>query len=31
MKITHMALWTQDLEQQARFWVSVVAGKINEN
>ena len=30
MKIAHMALWTQDLEQQARFWVSFFDGKINE-
>ncbi|HBM9256157.1 TPA: VOC family protein [Citrobacter freundii] len=30
MKIAHMALWTQDLEQQARFWVSFFNGKINE-
>lgn len=31
MKIAHMALWTQDLEQQARFWVTFFDGKINEN
>ena len=30
MKIAHMALWTQNLEQQARFWVSFFDGKINE-
>ncbi|MBA8329331.1 MULTISPECIES: VOC family protein [Citrobacter] len=30
MKIAHMALWTQDLEQQAHFWVSFFDGKINE-
>ena len=30
MKIAHMALWTQDLEQQACFWVSFFDGKINE-
>ena len=30
MKIAHMALWTQDLEQQARFWVSFFDGKTNE-
>ena len=30
MKIAHMALWTQDLEQQARFWDSYFDGKINE-
>lgn len=30
MKIAHMALWTQDLEQQARFWVTFFDGKINE-
>ncbi|MDM2754532.1 VOC family protein [Citrobacter sp. Cpo086] len=30
MKIAHMALWTQDVEQQARFWVSFFDGKINE-
>ncbi|MDU5714711.1 MAG: VOC family protein [Citrobacter freundii] len=30
MKIAHMALRTQNLEQQARFWVSFFDGKINE-
>lgn len=30
MKIAHMALWTQNLEQQARFWGSFFDGKINE-
>lgn len=30
MKIAHMALWTQDLEQQARFWVTFFDGKVNE-
>ena len=30
MKIAHMALWTQNLEQQARFWGSCFDGKINE-
>ena len=31
MKIAHMALWTQDLERQARFWVTFFGGEINEN
>ena len=30
MKIAHIALWTRQLEQQARFWVSFFAGEINE-
>lgn len=30
MKIAHIALWTQDLEQQARFWVEFFGGGINE-
>lgn len=30
MKIAHMALWTRDLERQARFWVSFFDGVINE-
>lgn len=30
MKIAHIALWTQDLEQQARFWVEFFGGDINE-
>ena len=30
MKITHIALWTRQLEQQARFWVSFFDGEINE-
>lgn len=30
MKIAHMALWTQDLERQAHFWVTFFGGKINE-
>lgn len=30
MKVAHMALWTQNLEQQARFWVTFFNGEINE-
>ncbi|UTJ44687.1 VOC family protein [Klebsiella grimontii] len=30
MKIAHIALWTRQLEQQARFWVSFFDGEINE-
>lgn len=30
MKIAHIALWTQDLEQQARFWVNFFGGEIND-
>ncbi|BBQ83698.1 TPA: glyoxalase/bleomycin resistance/extradiol dioxygenase family protein [Kluyvera ascorbata] len=30
MKIAHVALWTQALEAQARFWVTFFDGKINE-
>ena len=30
MKIAHMALWTQDLERQAHFWVTFFGGEINE-
>ena len=30
MKIAHMALWTQDLERQARFWITFLGGEINE-
>lgn len=31
MKIAHIALWTRQLEQQARFWTSFFNGQINEN
>lgn len=31
MKIAHMALWTQDLEQQARFWVSFLTQESTKN
>lgn len=31
MKIAHMALWTQDLEQQARFWVSFLTVRSTRN
>ena len=31
MKIAHFALWTQQLEAQARFWVEFFAASINEN
>jgi hypothetical protein len=30
MKIAHFALWTQQLEAQARFWVEFFAASINE-
>ena len=30
MKIAHIALWTRQLEQQARFWVAFFDGEINE-
>lgn len=30
MKLAHIALWTQDLEKQARFWVDFFGGDINE-
>ncbi|MCQ7059687.1 VOC family protein [Escherichia coli] len=30
MKVAHMALWTQDLERQAHFWVTFFGGEINE-
>ncbi|MBZ7472385.1 glyoxalase/bleomycin resistance/extradiol dioxygenase family protein [Klebsiella grimontii] len=30
MQIAHIALWTRQLEQQARFWVSFFDGEINE-
>ncbi|WP_414163570.1 VOC family protein [Superficieibacter sp. BNK-5] len=30
MKIAHIALWTQDLERQACFWVEFFGGDINE-
>ncbi|MBZ7401310.1 glyoxalase/bleomycin resistance/extradiol dioxygenase family protein [Klebsiella grimontii] len=30
MKNAHIALWTRQLEQQARFWVSFFDGEINE-
>ena len=30
MKIAHIALWTRQLEQQARFWTSFFNGQINE-
>lgn len=30
MKIAHIALWTRQLDQQARFWVSFFDGEINE-
>lgn len=31
MKIAHVALWTRQLEQQARFWTGFFNGQINEN
>ncbi len=31
MKIAHFALWTQQLDVQARFWVDFFAASINEN
>ena len=30
MKIAHVALWTRQLEQQARFWTGFFNGQINE-
>lgn len=30
MKIAHMALWTQELERQAHFWVTFFDGEINK-
>ncbi|MGE5985322.1 glyoxalase/bleomycin resistance/extradiol dioxygenase family protein [Klebsiella michiganensis] len=30
MKIAHIALWTRQLEQQARFWVAFFDGEIDE-
>ncbi len=30
MKVAHMALWTKQLEAQARFWVDFFEGSINE-
>ena len=30
MKIAHFALWTQQLDVQARFWVEFFAASINE-
>ncbi|WP_434640693.1 VOC family protein [Klebsiella sp. I138] len=30
MKIAHIALWTRQLEQQARFWTAFFEGQINE-
>ncbi|EML7081189.1 glyoxalase/bleomycin resistance/extradiol dioxygenase family protein [Klebsiella oxytoca] len=30
MKIAHIALWTRQLDQQARFWVAFFDGEINE-
>ena len=30
MKIAHFALWTQQLDVQARFWVDFFAASINE-
>lgn len=30
MKIAHMALWTQDLERQAEFWVTFFNSEIND-
>ena len=30
MKIAHLALWTRQVEQQARFWVAFFDGEINE-
>ncbi len=31
MKIAHFALWTQQLDVEARFWVDFFAASINEN
>lgn len=30
MKVAHIALWTRQLEQQARFWVDFFTGDIND-
>ena len=30
MKIAHMALWTTELEAQARFWAEFFGGPLNE-
>lgn len=30
MKVAHIALWTHQLEQQARFWTGFFNGQINE-
>lgn len=30
MKVAHIALWTTNLEQQARFWVTFFSAEINE-
>lgn len=30
MKIAHMALWTTELEAQARFWTGFFGGMLNE-
>ncbi|WP_434669331.1 VOC family protein [Klebsiella sp. B345] len=30
MKVAHIALWTRQLEQQARFWTDFFDGQINE-
>lgn len=30
MKIAHMALWTTELEAQARFWADFFCGTLNE-
>ncbi|WP_434584467.1 VOC family protein [Klebsiella sp. R390] len=30
MKVAHIALWTHQLEQQARFWTDFFDGQINE-
>ncbi|HHG8771980.1 TPA: VOC family protein [Raoultella planticola] len=30
MKVAHIALWTRQLEQQARFWTDFFQGRINE-
>ena len=30
MKIAHMALWTTELEAQARFWTGFFGGPLNE-
>jgi len=30
MKVAHIALWTQQLDVQARFWVDFFGGEVNE-